>query len=186
MGMFDYIIIKDPLPINDEIRQWGIDITKQEFQTKSLQRGLREYTIQDGKLFVKKYKTEEWVDDDTEIVGGYMKYEGPYLKEIEDFHGVINFYMFHSDDTWRYTVDYHSIFTRGKLEEIKLIKWKREDNVESSARIKELIAQSVEQGYKWYNRFIFHTSAWRATRNFICRVIYKIEQKLGSIRINLP
>ena len=56
MGMFDTINVSDPLPFSDEMKELGLNINNDSFQTKDLENTLSLYYIQGGKLFLEKYK----------------------------------------------------------------------------------------------------------------------------------
>ena len=61
MGMFDDISVAANLPVNQQMIDLGLDKNNRGFQTKDLECCLDKYFIQDGILFLQKYKTNEWL-----------------------------------------------------------------------------------------------------------------------------
>ena len=186
MGMFDYLSVADKLPTNAEIDASGIDLYKEPFQTKDLDNVMATYYIQGGRLFVEKYKVTEWVEDPEGFAGGYIDRKEPYQEEVFDHHGKINFYHFIDKDGYDHWVEYDAYFNRGKLEEIKLVEYKKTENASKKERMKELFDRMEVQRNKWYNKYIFHTKCWGKIRKFIAKVLYSIERGIGYIRIRLP
>ena len=186
MGMFDYISVADKLPTNAEIDASGINLYSEPFQTKDLDNIMATYYIQGGKLFVEKYKVTEWVEDPEGFAGGYIDRKEPYQEEILDYHGKINFYHFIDKDDYDHWVEYDAYFNRGKLEEIKLVKYEKNSNVQKKKDLKELFQRMDESRKKWYNKYLFHTKFWGKVRKFICSCLYWMERLLGDIRLRLP
>jgi len=184
--MFDYISVADKLPTNAEIDASGIDLYNQPFQTKDLDNIMATYAIQGSRLFVERYKVTEWVEDSEAFAGGYIDRKEPYQEEIFDHHGKINFYHLIDKDGYDHWVEYDAYFNRGKLEEIKLVEYRKSDNSERKKHIEELFARMKEANSKWYNKYIFHTYWWGSMRRFIASVLYSIERGIGYIRIRLP
>ena len=186
MGMFDYISVADKLPTNSEIDSAGLNLYSEPFQTKDLDNIMATYYIQGGRLFVEKYKVTEWVEDPEGFAGGYIDRKEPYQEEIFDHHGKINFYHLIDKDDYDHWVEYDAYFNRGKLEEIKLVKYRKESNVEKKKGLEDLFNRMKESRNKWYNKYLFHTKCWGKIRKFICSCLYWIENLLGTIRIRLP
>jgi hypothetical protein len=186
MGMFDYISVADQLPTNAEIDASGIDLYKEPFQTKDLDNIMATYYIQGKRLFVEKYKVTEWVEDPEGFAGGYIDRKEPYQEEILDHHGKIRFYHLIDKDGFDHWVEYEAYLTRGKIEEIKLVEYKKTENASKKERMKELFDRMEVKRNKWYNKYIFHTKCWGKIRRFIAKVLYSIELGIGYIRIRLP
>ena len=184
--MFDYISVTDKLPTNDEIDAIGINLYDEPFQTKDLDNIMATYYIQRGKLYVEKFKVTEWVDDAEAFAGGYIDRKEPYQEEITDYHGKIRFYHIIDKDGYDHWLEYEAYFNRGKLEEIKLVEYRKSDNSEKKKQTEELFARMKEENSRWYNKYIFCTKWWGKIRRFIANVLYWIERKLGSVRMRLP
>ncbi len=145
MGMFDTIYVKHDLPLTDELKALNVKWDEIDFQTKDLENLLDTYEItQDGKL-KHLWQEREWRDDDSSFLKGYLDVVKEEWRNV-DFHGTINFYTNHTDDTsyhWDFINDspeqmswndieliqghdwwleFEAYFTKGKLDEIKLIK----------------------------------------------------------------
>mgnify|MGYP003335537558 CR=1 FL=1 len=186
MGMFDYLSVADKLPTNAEIDAAGINLYSEPFQTKDLDNIMATYYIQGGKLFVEKYKVTEWVEDPEGFAGGYIDRKEPYQEEIVDHHGKIRFYEMIDKDDHDHWIEYEAYFTRGKVDEIKLVKYEKTSNIEKKKDLEALFNRMKESRQKWYNKYFFHTTFWNKIRKFICKILYWIEGKLQSIRLHLP
>lgn len=186
MGMFDYIAVTDKLPTNAEIDASGINLYADSFQTKDLDNIMATYYIQRGKLFVEKYKVTEWVEDPEGFAGGYIDRKEPYTEEVSDYHGKINFYHIIDKDGYDHWIEYDAYFTRGELDEIKLVKYEKKSNAQNKKDLEDLFNRMKESRQKWYNKYIFHTKCWGKIRKFICKVLYWVERQIQTIRIRLP
>jgi hypothetical protein len=185
MGMFDYISVADKLPTNAEIDAAGLNLYKEPFQTKDLDNILATYYIQGGRLSVEKYRSSEWVSDSS-MFGGYIDSQDPYQEELSDFHGKINFYHFIDKDDHDHWVEYDAFFTHGKLEKFELVKYTAKSNVERKQSLKEMFAKSEERGKIWYNKYIFHTEAWRKIRSAMFMSLTYVEKAISNIKYKLP
>jgi hypothetical protein len=190
MGMFDDISVVAKLPVNQQMIDLGLDKNNRSFQTKDLECCLNKYFIQDGILFLQKYKINEWVEGDQSSKSfldrlGHLKREEPYL-ENSNYHGTINFYSFDVIGNLDCTTDYKATFTHGKLDNIELIEFKTRDNTESTAKMKAMMEEQLKRSKKWYNKYIFNTKVWMAIRKFICRMLYKFEEWIADTRIHMP
>lgn len=184
--MFDYISVADKLPTNAEIDAAGIDLYKDPFQTKDLDNIMATYYIQGGRLFVDQYKVTEWVEDSEAFAGGYIDHKEPFKEEVHDYHGKINFYHIMDKDGYDHWVEYQATFTRGKLENIKLLEYKKTDNRQSKEDMKRLFEKLSKVHNRWYNKYIFNTKCWGKIRKFITKILFAIERAIGYIRIRLP
>lgn len=183
--MFDYISVADKLPTNDVIVADGLNLPKEQFQTKDLHNCLEHYFIQGGKLFVEKYKSTKWVEDSEAFAGGYIDRQDPYIEEI-NHHGKINFYHLIDHNGYDYWVEYDAYFTHGVLEKIELVKFKKDSNADKKARMEELFNEIKVMQNKWYNKYLFHTSGWTWFRKNSCRALYALERGIGHLRIHFP
>lgn len=170
MGMFDTIIVSDTLPYSEEMICLGLNSNDGDFQTKDLINCLETYILQDKKLFVKKYKVNEYVKPEKSSDGwnfGHMERSGEYLEQIIH-HGKINFYTSHLDvlglwDTWE---EYEATFTNGVCESIVLFKFTKEANKDRVEREKKWKEELIRDHNLWYNKYIFYTLPYRKLSHY--------------------
>jgi hypothetical protein len=148
MGMFDTLIVSDNLPYSEEMICLGLNSNDGDFQTKDLENLLETYILQDKKLFVKKYKVNEYIQPDLEQV---------------IHHGKVNFYTSHRNvlDVWDCWEEYEATFSNGICENIVLVKFTKESNKERLEREKEWEEELIRNHNLWYNKYIFHTLTYR-------------------------
>lgn len=183
MGMFDTISVSDALPFNTEMKELGLDINNYQFQTKSLDCLMDNYIIQGGKLFIQKYKTEQWVEGDKDAKSfipsaGYIKREDPYL-ELVPYHGELCFYDYKDNvqSKWDCWLEFKAVFTNGTVDRYELIEFKKTDNTERLETQKKYLEEIKEQENKWINKYFFYT---KPVRWFGNRVWYRGWYRLGN------
>lgn len=184
MGMFDTISVSDSLPYSDEMKELGLNINDSSFQTKDLENTLSQYYIQGGKLFLEKFKKEEWEQGDPNAKHyldriGRFKREEPYLDPVP-YHGEIYFYDFKNNvqDKWDCWIEFKAVFSNGVVDRYELVKFEKTDNTERLEREKEWKEKFRIEQNKWYNRFFFHTGLYRW---FAHRVWYRGFSKLSQV-----
>ena len=182
--MFDNISIAEKLPMTQEMIDLGLDSNNLEWQTKDLDNSLAVYFLQSGRLFLQKFKVEEWVEGDKKAKSwsdraGFFKREEPYLEDTNQ-HGTITFYAYSSDvqGKWDCWIEYEAKFTQGNLDCITLIKFEKTDSNERKKKEQEFIALSIRKNSLWYNKYFLRTKAFRW---FAFKIWYKFFNKLGSI-----
>lgn len=189
MGMYDTIIVVEALPLTEEMKELGLDtlLLNGDFQTKDLDNTLGVYVMQSGKLFLKRYKIEEWVGGDEKSPNwldriGYLKREDEYLDPVK-YHGTILFYHYIDDlnGKWDCWVEYEATFTEGELSKIELVKFEKTDNTERKQRQLEQLEEARIRDNLWYNKYFLHTKVARK----ISLGIYKLLQKIGNFFIKL-
>lgn len=173
--------------MSQEMLDLGIDdimLSKRNWQTKDLDNAMAEYVIQSGKLMLRKYRVEEWVPGDPKAKSwsdriGYLNREEPYYEE-QKHHGIINFYE-HLDDVqgkWDCWVEYNATFTNGILDKIELSKFEKTDNEERKRNNKAWADKLQKERAIWYNKYFFHTKAYRWFSN---KIWYRFFTKLANI-----
>lgn len=177
MGMFDNINVVDKLPYTEEMISLGLDINNSSFQTKDLINCMETYCIQGGKLFLQKFKVDEWVESGGVFDMGYVKREDPYL-ELINHHGEIYFYNFIPDvkgtyDCW---VEFKAVFSNGNLDRFELVEFKKTDNAERKASEKKFLEEHERARKIWYNKYFLNT---RPYRWFSHKVWYRSCNALG-------
>ena len=186
MGMFDYISVADKLPTNAEIDAACLDMHSTPFQTKDLDNIMATYYIQGGKLFVEKYRNTEWVENSESFMGGYIDRQDPYQEEVFDHHGKIRFYHMIDKDGYDHWIEYEAYFTRGKMEEIKLVEYRKTENSDRKKSLEEIFERADIQNKKWYNKFIFHTKCWRGVRKLVMKFLSLLDGGINWLRLNFP
>jgi len=165
MGMFDTIECSDAMPFNDDMVALGLNVRDWNFQTKDLNDLMSVYVLQDGILYIKKYKETKWIEPtknkkDPWLGWGHMEYIGEYLEDTK-YHGVVNMYDYRQDVFgWDCYIEYAVTFTDGKVTNTVLTEFTKEDSAPRIQRNKELWDRIEAQEAKWYNKYIFYTRGW--------------------------
>ena len=187
MGMFDNISCADALPYSEEMVALGLNVNNRSFQTKDLNNYLADYTIQGGKLYIKKYKTQKWIEGNSESNNpfeqiGYMKQEEPYLEQVLH-HGEIFFYDYVDDvqDKWDCWVEFKAVFTNGTVERYELVKFEKTDNADRKAREKVFFERYRQEENAWYNKYFLRTSPVRYVRRKLSRALYDTGTFISSL-----
>jgi len=160
MGMFDHIICKSPLPLNEELRNLDVKWDEIPFQTKDLDNCLANYSIEEnGELLeeFKKYKYTYYTEEEKKQKG-HNRWEivksseliDSYTKKIE-FHGVIEFYhLFPFSETEDIWVAFNAFFNYGKLDRITLSRAEKREA--QSIRFNKWIEEDEKRKKTFYYR----------------------------------
>ena len=182
--MFDTISVSGSLPFSEEMISLGLDKNNLSFQTKDLDCVLDCYVIQNGELFVQKYKTSKWTEGDKDAKNfmdrlGFLERDGPYLQKLY-FHGEIFFYesFYDVQDKWDCWVEFKAVFTESKLQKIELFKFEKTDNAERKARNLEYMDKLKQEKSKWRNKYFFHTTPFLWLKR---KIYYKIADGIVSL-----
>ena len=192
MGMFDTIQCSDAMPFNDDMAALGLTVRDWSFQTKDLDNCMSEYVLQDGVLYVKKYKETKWIEPNAIDCKlglsnfGHMEYTGEYLEDTKH-HGVVNMHDYRENVMgWDCWIEYAVTFTDGKVTNTVLTKFTREDSELREQRDKELWDRMTAEDAKWYNRYIFYTKAYRFFRLHLIKLIGVIRRFCDFLVHKLP
>ena len=192
MGMFDTIQWGDNLPFSEEMKGFGLDKNNWSFQTKDLDNCLADYVVQDGTLFLKKYKNENWVEGDANAKSfidrlGFLKRTEPYL-ELEKITSTIYMYDYRHDvvGLWDCSVEFKVVIIGGKVQSTELVRFEKLPNAERKQQELEWKQNLEYANSRWYNRFIFHTSPYRWLRRYISRALRSTGSFLHTISYKLP
>lgn len=173
--MFDTISVSGSLPFSEEMISLGLDKNNLSFQTKDLDCVLDYYIIQNGELFVQKYKTSKWIEGDKNGKSfmdkiGHLEREDPYLQKLY-FHGEIFFYesFYDIQDKWDCWVEFKAVFTESKLQKIELFRFEKTDNAERKARNLEFMNKLKQEKSKWINKYFFYTKLYSFLHHKIWR-----------------
>ena len=183
MGMFDTISIGDSLPSTPEMKALGFDVNNRSFQTKDLSNSLSNYVIQDGILFEKKYRINEFVEGNLKSKDwidrlGHIKREQPYLERVTGYQNCeINFYDHTQNvqglyDCW---VEYKAIFNNGKCTSIVVDKFNQVSNYDRLKQEREWLEDMNRINNLWYNKYFRHT--WVGKQ--FAKIWYKVCNKLS-------
>jgi len=209
--MFDTIYVKKKLPLTKELKALNINWEEVDFQTKDLENLLDAYEITKTGKLRHLWQEREWKDDDDAFLKGYFEVVKEEWRDV-DFHGTINFYTSYCDDKkyyWNHVNDdpeqmswedielipghdwwleFEAYFTKGKLDEIKLIKVSKdpiseriknnkiwaEKRAEENKKLSRRIVSFLRQ-FGWYRTLIRYTiRGVNNLHNALTKVLYKM------------
>lgn len=186
MGMFNYIKIDKSVNFPEIEKYKGPNLHDLQYQTKSLDGGLSDYTIKNNQLFVDNVKME-WVEVKDHWLGGHMNEIS--RETVKDNHsGLVIFYECIDDydennDAW---VEFSALFSKGNLiEDIELVKFELINNFakkEADNKFKNKLKKEFELSRKWY---YFIIRFYRFLIEKISNIIYKIGCLFSNISSNL-
>lgn len=193
MGMFDTIFVKKKLPLTKELKALNVKWDEEPFQTKDLENLLDTYEITKAGKLRHLWQQREWRDDDSAFLKGYLDVVKEEWRDV-DFHGTVNFYTDHTDNNsyhWDYInddpeqmtwddieliqghdwwIEFEAYFTKGKLDDIKLIKvtktpiseriknnklWAEKRAIENKKLSRRIV--SFLRKFSWYRKTIHNT-----------------------------
>ena len=187
MGMYDDISVAESLPYSDEMLALGLNTNVRSFQTKDLDCAMARYYIQSRKLFIEKYKKENYVEGDKNSKNifdriGYLDRQEPYLEQVFH-HGEVYFYDFTQDVNDKYDcwVEFKAVFNKGELEGIELFKFTKEDNTERKEQEKAWKEEQKKKDSKFINKYFFYTTGYIKFSRFISRILYKLGSSIQKL-----
>ena len=211
MGMFDTIYVKKKLPLTKELKALNVSWEEVDFQTKDLENALDTYEITKSGKLRHLWQERKWKDDNDSFLKGYFEVIKEEWRDV-DFHGTINFYTSHCDNNdynWNYVNDdpeqltwddieliqghdwwfeFEAYFTKGKLDEIKLIKVSKDSISERVANTKlwaekraienkKLSRKAVNflRKFSWYRTTVRYTlKGVNNTHNALTKILFKL------------
>ena len=193
MGMFDTINWADSLPFSQEMVELGLDKNSNSYQTKDLENALFEYMVQGGKLFLKRFRNEEWIEGDPKsdsVMGriGHMSRTDEYYEEIDVGTRTIRMYDYREDvqGKWDCFFEFDVVIVKGVISEVKLVSLEKTDSSHRKELHRQWLERDAAEARLWYNRFIFRTKAWRKIRRPIWRSLQSAGQFLSSLSHKIP
>jgi hypothetical protein len=211
MGMFDHIYIKKKLPLTKELKALDVNWEELDFQTKDLENALDTYEITKSGKLRHLWQEREWRDDDSAFLKGYFEVIKEEWRDV-DFHGTINFYTTHTDNNdyhWDWISDdpeqmswddieliqgydwwfeFEAYFTKGKLDEIKLIKttkdpireriknnklWSEKRAIENKKLHRKFI--NFMRQFSWYRTAVRYTlKLVNNAYSFLTKILYRM------------
>jgi hypothetical protein len=211
MGMFDTIYVKKKLPLTKELKALDIKWEEIDFQTKDLENLLDCYEITKSGKLRHLWQEREWKDDDSTFLKGYLEVVKEEWRDV-DFHGTINFYTSHCDNdsynwnfinddpeqmTWDdieliqgydWWIEFEAYFTKGKLDDIKVIKVTKdpiseriknnkiwaEKRAAENKKVSRQIVNFLRQ-FSWYRSLIRYTiRGTNSLHSNLIKVLYKL------------
>jgi hypothetical protein len=187
MGMFDTIEVSDSLPTNAEMDDLGLNKRDWSLQTKDFDCCLDVYVLQDGQLYLKKYKVEEWVEGDPKADSlfdrlGHLHRDQMYLDPVKSTCEV-NMYDYRQNvqEKWDCWCEWKATFIDGRLSHVELFKFEKTDNAERKAREEELWNRMRAEDLEWYNRYIFRTVPYRWFAGRIRNALFRTAEFLSLL-----
>lgn len=203
MGMFDNIFVKKKLPLTKELKELNINWEEIDFQTKDLENALDTYEITKSGKLKHLWQKREWKDDDSSFLKGYFEVVDEKWEEV-DFHGTISFYTSHCTNnkrSWNYLddedqltfddieliegddwwIEFEAIYTRGKLDDIRLIKAEKTPVRERVYNNKVWAMKRAEENKKFGRRvvnFLRKFSWYRVSIRYTIRFVNWLHSKL--------
>ena len=191
MGLYDTIYYKDKLPTNNAMEAVGYDPNEliisyeyesedcvlsltRDFQTKDLGQNMCEYTVENGKLSIKKYKEVKQASWQT--CNGWFNglQRGEEYWENENYSGTVRMYDFRYDveSKWDCWAEYSVTFTEGNVTNVEIFDFKAVDNTERVNANKALADKIKSQNAKILNKYFLHTKPLRWLRRKIHNALY--------------
>ena len=189
--MFDQLICKKELPLNEELKSLDVKWNEVIFQTKDLDNCLCDYIItKDGELVedVKKYENTYYTEEEIKQRAKEKKWSfikdsklvEQYNKKV-NYHGKILFYdILKFSDTEDIWVDFEAYFVYGKVDKIELLKTEKLESRELRTD------QWMEEDRKKRNSFIYKLKTrcgwfwfWKQLSNFF----YKISRFFTTLQM---
>ena len=201
--MFDNIFVKKKLPLTKELKALNVNWEEVDFQTKDLENLLDTYEITKSGKLRHLWQERAWKDDDNSFLKGYLEVVKEEWRDV-NYHGTINFYTeYCTNDTkhWDYFDDeeqltfddielilgddwwfeFEAYFTKGKLDEIKLIKADKTPVKERILNNKTWAMKRAEENKKLSRRivnFLRKFSWYRTSIRYILRFVNWLYSKL--------
>ena len=203
MGMFDQLTVKKKLPLTKELKALDIVWDEEVFQTKDLDNCMDNYEITKSGKLKHLWQQREWKDDDSAFFKGYFDVAKEEWRDV-DFHGTISFYtsyctnnakhwdLFDGDDQLTFEnievipgddwwFEFEASFTKGKLDDIKLIKADKTPVKERIYNSKVWAMKRAEENKKLSRRvvnFMRKFSWYRVSVRYTLRFINWLHSKL--------
>jgi hypothetical protein len=184
MGMFDTIEVSDALPTNAEMDELGLNKRDWTLQTKDFDCALDVYVLQDGQLYLKKYRVEQWVPGDpngrsiTEKIG-YLNRAEMYLDPVKVTREIHMYdYRQNVQEKWDAWSEWTATFIDGKVSKIELFEFRGADNAARKAHEKAYWDRVMAEDSKWYNRYFLRTAPYRWVAYKIRNGLYRTAEYL--------
>ena len=194
MGMFDEILVKQDLPLPEEIKD-KFDWKNHSFQTKDLDNYLGHYIINEYRDLVEVIVERDYIPY-TEEEKKSLKLnpwnlwkevkEGPTSYKNTNYHGAITFYAYENfDEETDFWVDFKAYFVYGKLDKIELVEYNKQKSQKYSH--KEFQEKYEKQQKEPWNLFKKYASylGWRWFWRNASNVLYQVSQSLSAVSMSI-
>jgi len=183
--MYDTIVCKEKLPVNQDMVQLGLDKTENMlFQTRNFNGCFLKYILQDTTLFEVKYKNQRFVEDKKHFAGGYLANDGEYLVNYPH-HGRINMYDFKEVGNWDCWIEYNITFSKGKMVDASLVKFDKTDNTERKKELNKFYEDLNRINNIYYNKYFLNTKLIKWFRKKLRDLLWYVADTLLSISVKL-
>lgn len=178
--MFDTITWADDLPYSTEMEELGLNLRGSEFQTKDLEALMDHYVIQDKKLFLRKYKIDQWVEGNPDATSlherlGYLDRREPYFEETKVTATLrIYDFLYSVRDRWDCWVEYQVVVKDGVVDTVSLIEFKKESDSERKKTERRHAETLAYEQSLLINRLFFHTKIYYVPAMFLRRKLYSL------------
>lgn len=187
MGMFDTIAWGDSVPTTPEMDELGLNKRDWEFQTKEFDCLLDLYFVQDGRLYIQKYRESKIIEGDPNAKNfldkiGYVEPRDPY-KEFVPRTATIWMCDYRENvmDVWDCWIEYEVVFKDGIVDSIKLFKFEKRDNAERKERDRKFTEKMKYEQSRWINRYFFYTLPYRKFAQITRRILYTLAELIYKL-----
>lgn len=192
MGMYDHLIVKQDLPLPEDLKSLKIDWKSHTFQTKDLDNCLLDYFIsEEGFLYEHVVEREYVYYTEEERKSKKISPWNLWKEVIEkssrdekiDFHGSLNFYTYDQlDEDTDFWIDFKAYFVYGKLDKIEFLEFKT-DKERRARNAKWEEEYKKEQKRPWnvfkhYASYLGWRWFWKKTSSFF----YQLSRFCGSVQ----
>lgn len=186
--MFDNVTCEYPLPMPEDLGELTQEqIQNANYQTKDLQNGLSRYKIdKDG--FLWREKVDGYHEEGDPKAKSMMDRLGRFVEtsrtwEREIATRTVDFYEFFEKQEFKndYWIEYHASFVDGKLYQISLFQFSKEDNAERKARAEKWQEQLRDRHKflnKWYIKSWYTPWRWFIRNGF--RLYRRVKNKFPN------
>lgn len=193
MGLFDSLQFEYTLPLPTDLQELSpADFQNQEYQTKDFYKALELYKVDiNGQLFLQVNKYDVTPGDPS---GASICDRLPQSNlvssdwEISNKTDTINCYNWIQRDNLKndYWIEYEVIFVSGKIESVKLIEFRAEDNRERKKHwenFADKLAAEVKFLNKWYVKYTygFYSKIMKFIFKYLTKFLNYIHSNLWSI-----
>jgi hypothetical protein len=194
MGMFDEILVKQELPIPEEIKNF-CDWKNHCFQTKDLDNTMSVYIINEYFELVEQRTEREYIPYTEEERKKLKVKTWNFWKEViegdttyinTNYHGVLNFYAYeHLNDEEDFSIDFKAYFVYGKLDKIELLSFEKSQSyLISNEKIRQQIEKEKKKPWNKVKAFLYPLG-WKWFWRKVERFIFAGEKALGTLRMFL-
>lgn len=192
MGMYDSIIIKQDLPLPEDLKSLKINWKDYTFQTKDLENCLLDYFISEEGFLYEHIIDKEYIPYSEEERKSKKISPWNLWKEViekssrdekMDFHGTLKFYTYDQlDEDTDFWVDFQAYFVYGKLDKIKLINFSIDkDRRVQNEKWKEEYKKKQKHPWNVFKKYASYVG-WRWFWQKASSFFYQLSRACGSVQ----